>query len=433
MYSASAAFHQAVKNREPQKPLFVFGNAVFSDMDIDVQTGIEFDDYFNTEEDLVVGQALSNEIRFTLFNDDRHLNSYTFGEFKALLGARVASETSACSGNVKLVMGGNTYIGSSHSPYLTKNGGSVGVNFPVFGLFGFNGNVYVYGADNETAVVSSGGSVSNMPAAMKGKNYGIKGQGYYYNGNKTLHHFHDGKKDTYEFVPLGVFIAERPKAPDQIRIDMVCHDRMQKFEKDMPNIGENAFPMSAAQMLSILCSVAGVTAPAGPFPNRDATITEKPTSLDTATLRVGIGWIAEIAGGNARFNRDGNLVFDWVRSTGQAFDEHDYSEFVPCWYETPRVDMLYNRMSDNGMDNIIGSGSNAYLVQDNPFLRDLMKEDLIDKTREKRQYRKSIEDEKLSYCINEDGEINFEKLLWMSDYQNRWAAESAEWDSTHPE
>jgi hypothetical protein len=129
--------------------------------------------------------------------------------------------------------------------------------------------------------------------------------------------------------------------------------------------------MSAAQMLSTLCSAAGVTAPSGSFPNSGATITKKPTSLDTSTLRVGIGWIAEIAGGNARFDRDGNLVFDWVRSTEQAFDEHDYTDFTPYWYETPRVNKLYNRMSENGVDNVVGTGNNGYLIQDNPFLRDL--------------------------------------------------------------
>ena len=86
-------------------------------------------------------------------------------------------------------------------------------------------------------------------------------------------------------------------------------------------------------------------------------------------MRDVIGWIAEAAGSNARFDRDGYLVMDWLHTnTGQVYAETDYSEFQPYWYQTPRVDKLYNRRTADGDEKIRGNGSEGYLIQDNPLL-----------------------------------------------------------------
>ena len=90
MYPASADFHNAVKNRNPQMPLLIFPDAVFTAEDIDVNAGIEFDDLFNTEENISIGQALMNNVRFTLFNDNQLLNDYEFGEFVATIGVLIS-------------------------------------------------------------------------------------------------------------------------------------------------------------------------------------------------------------------------------------------------------------------------------------------------------------------------------------------------------
>ena len=86
MYPASQEFHQAVADGAPQKALLIFEDAVFTNDDIDVSTGISFRDYFNLEEDLAIGQAPSNEISFSLLNENRLLNEYKFGAFLATLG-----------------------------------------------------------------------------------------------------------------------------------------------------------------------------------------------------------------------------------------------------------------------------------------------------------------------------------------------------------
>ena len=67
MYPASEEFHTAVANGAHQIALMIFDSvlddskAVFTNDDINVSAGIEFNEYFNTEEDISIGKALSNE------------------------------------------------------------------------------------------------------------------------------------------------------------------------------------------------------------------------------------------------------------------------------------------------------------------------------------------------------------------------------------
>ena len=113
MYTASAAFHQAVQRGAPQRALLIFDDAFFTNEDINVEQGIEFTDTFNEETDLAIGQALSNQIRFTLFNDDSLLYGYEFGEFTATIGAKVSESTYKQRAPVVAISGSNTYYGNT--------------------------------------------------------------------------------------------------------------------------------------------------------------------------------------------------------------------------------------------------------------------------------------------------------------------------------
>ena len=116
MYNASSAFHTAVANGAPQKALLLFDDAVFTNDDIDVDAGIELDDYFNTEEDIAIGQALSNELRFNIFNDDRMLNNYSFGDFTATIGAQISTGVYTDNAQVIAYDGDNVWRGKNTSP-----------------------------------------------------------------------------------------------------------------------------------------------------------------------------------------------------------------------------------------------------------------------------------------------------------------------------
>ena len=146
--------------------------------------------------------------------------------------------------------------------------------------------------------------------------------------------------------------------------------RMSKFEKDMPSASTLgiSYPATVKTLFERLCSYFGVPYRTSTFANSGAVIDEEPDNFKNATARTVIGWIAEAAGSNARIDRDGYLVMDWVHSAGTSVNESGYTEFLPYWYQTTKVDKLYNRDTSVGEDTLYGSGSNGYLIQNNPIL-----------------------------------------------------------------
>lgn len=379
MYSASQAFHDAVRNGSEQKALLIFRDCVFTDDDICLDRGIEFHDYFNVEENIAVGQTLSNEISFSLFNDGRLLNNYEFGDFLATIGALVGTDTYQQMTNVYVVTSYAAYTGSNTYPYVRRNGVQLSVQpgFAIRSIAAYNGDVWCFGANNRYFVYrdSDGANITSqrtLNSFMKAKAAGWTGKGIFYNkDSRMLMIYQNGKRKRYEFVPLGHFTAERPNAPDVLQIDMNCYDFMQKFEEDMPdNATLNiSFPCTIRTLYEKMCIYAGVQYSAEPFINQNAVISARPDDFDNATMRDVLKWIAEAAGSNARFNRDGVLVMDWLRQTSQTFNEGAYVDFNPYWYETKKVTKLLNRSNQGESERVYGTGDEAYLIQDNPLLR----------------------------------------------------------------
>lgn len=387
MYPASNAFHTAVQNGEKQMALLIFEDAVFTDEDINMDSGIEFHDYFNTSENLSIGQTPSNEISFELFNDDRLLNNYEFGDFTATLGVYLDSSVYTKEGNVWIRTSANTYTGMSESPYLLRNGEPMGSppTFQVASLLAYDGKVWAFSASGQCAVYNdlTGAKVRwTMNRFMQNKVKRWAGLGFVYDGGKSLTDdkgrqskvlklYRDGTMDRYEFVPLGKFIGERPNAPDQIAVQMTCYDLMQRLDDDMPSSGELgiSYPITLGNLYKKICDYAGVPVRTTTFINSTATVNSEPDEFENSTMRTVIGWIAEAAGSNARVDRDGYMVMDWVRKTSQTYAEGQYSEFLPYWYQTRKVTKLYNRDTANSAQETVGSGKEAYLIQGNPFLQ----------------------------------------------------------------
>lgn len=386
MYSCSNAFHEAVKNGNEQKALLIFSDAVFTDEDISVERGIEFHDYFNTEEDLSVGQAISNEISFTLFNDDRLLNDYEFGEFLATIGVYIETTVYQQSFPVMVVtvIGNqkNTWTGADVYPYIRKNGNVVPAqpSFAVKSMLGYDGKVWAFSNDGRYAVYddATGSNITNRYSLnnfMRNKTLRWEGKGIFYNkNNRMLYIYQAGYCKRYEFVPLGWFIAKRPKAPDQIQIDMTCYDPMERFEKDMPSASEMgiSYPITIGELYVRLCNYANITYASSSFINSGAVIPEEPQDFERVTMREVLRWIAEAAGSNARFNRDGVLEMAWLKNTSQKYAATNYREFNPYWYKTKKVTKLYNRDTQESTDSIYGGGDENYLIQDNPLLRGVL-------------------------------------------------------------
>lgn len=377
MYQASEEFHDAVASGAHQIALLIFDDAVFTNADINVSDGIEFNDYFNTEEDLCIGQALSNELIFTLFNDDGLLNDYEFGDFLATIGAQIGTESYTPAGTVQVNSGSHTWVAYSSSPYLKRDGTAVASQptAPVVCMLIYNDIVYCLLSNGSTKCYkdSTGTYQSSISVNefMVNQLTGWKGKGICY-ADRILKIWQNGILKTYEFVPLGYFTAERPNVPSVIEIHFTCYDFMQKFEVDMPSAEElgMTYPATVGTLFLKMCQYVGVDYVTNSFINSNATISEEPEEFANVTMREVLGWIAELAASNARFNRDGQLVFDWLRDTDYSIDESGYREFNPYWYETTNITKLVNRASDGSYENEYGMDTNdSYLIQDNPLLK----------------------------------------------------------------
>ena len=378
MYNASSAFSQAIADGEHQIALLIFDDAVFTNDDIDVSRGITFNDYFNMSDDMAIGQALSNEISFSLFNDDGLLDDYEFGDFTATIGVQIESAGVTMPGTVNLVSGSRTWSAYSSRPYLKMNGTAVATQpaRKVKNMLAYDGILYCY-LENDTVVAyydTSNPTVKSVTLIpyMKDRLKKWENKGICYNkATRMLNIWEGSNQRTYEFVPLGRFTAERPNVPAVNAIDMTCYDFMQKFEQDMPRPNEMnmTYPTTFRNLFIKMCNYANVNYRNTTFINSTAEIVSEPEDFKSVTMREVLQWLAEAAGSNAKFDRDGYLVMDWLHDTTVSLDETGYKEFNPYWYETKTVTKLRNRSSDGSFENVTGSGSETYLIQDNPLLK----------------------------------------------------------------
>ncbi len=285
MYPVSTTLQAALAAGTPQRVLLEFTDITFSNEDIVIGTGIELNEVFSGETDIRAGLCPSSEIHFDLLNDHGQLNDFTFGTFKAWLGARIDTGTPAANAKTKVFM-------------------------------------------------------------------------------------EDGVPRTYEFTPLGVFIADRPSVVRKKILSITANDRMTLFDVPMPAPEELgiSYPTTLGELFRKMGDHLQVPYRTEAFMNGTLVIPEEPEAFCGATTRDVLSWIAEAACSIARFDRDGVLELAWFHATDRSYDEHGYTEFTPSWYETAAVDGLHVRNADSEAETVLGLENNVYLIEDNPFL-----------------------------------------------------------------
>lgn len=375
MYNCSTAFKNAVANGAKQIALLLFNDLVMDNHDIDVTNGITFNDTFNPDENICIGKTLMNKVNFRIFNENGLLNGYSFGQFKATIGALISEGVFNPVAEIHLETGSNSYDSYGQRPFLRRNGIVVGSqpNANVKCMAYRDGYVYCF-TESGCYIYEDGTGYlvsTSMNSFMINKaNVDWVKKGCALRGN-YLYVWEGVYIYTYEFVPLGYFFADRPNVGNLAEIEFDCDDRMRLADVDMPSDGALGigYPITFQDLLSALCRYIGVSLATTGFINSSATIDGRPDEFDMATIRDVIGWIAEAAATNARFNRDGNLELIWFSSTNQSFDEGQYKDYHPYWYEVEQVSKLHNRSSSDTTESTVGSGSNGYLIQDNPLLK----------------------------------------------------------------
>ena len=93
-------------------------------------------------------------------------------------------------------------------------------------------------------------------------------------------------------------------SPETYGVTVIVDAADDMYKADVEYDGADTFPLTAGEFLRRLCQRAGITLDSSTFRNSDFVIQEKPTDV---TVRELFGYIAMLAGGNARINTSGRL------------------------------------------------------------------------------------------------------------------------------
>ena len=385
MVTTSSAFTEAIRNGEPQIPLFLFDNAVMTSDDIDANSGIQFSENVMSGEDFAPGSCCSSTLDFTIINDDGEWSDFSYGEFTALLGVRTCHMKENSDAYCRISLNGNTICGDKHAPYLTLNGNAVsGADNPVKALFlladklfAFTDSGYVGFSYDGSSLTRTNFTLYDAPLIGASKNWMLSGIGFAYghkidgvttglNDENCFTIFSQNDISAYEMIPLGVFNAEKPVYSSRKSISIESFDRIVKFGKDYKS-SDFSYPTTVYGLLQRVCSVAGVPLKNATIDNGEAVIASEP-DFAGHTLRDILGYIAEISGDFARVSRDGKLELKWFSDVGVNLEQNDYSESDVGYFNTAGVDKIIIR--DIGADDVsYGSGENILYIQNNPIAK----------------------------------------------------------------
>lgn len=179
--------------------------------------------------------------------------------------------------------------------------------------------------------------------------------------------------EEYEYVPLGVFISEKPDKLKPKKISITAHDRMIKFDVSADAfLNSLSYPTTLKNIFTSLCAHVGVPASIADFPNSGKTFDSPLFRTQDVLCREVLQWIAEAACSFARISRSGVCELAWFTNTDVTFNKTansaDYYNAVVSEYQVAKIDKLQVAASEKDIGVIVGTGTNAYQIIDCPML-----------------------------------------------------------------
>lgn len=411
-YQTSTQFHNAVLSGSPNcKALLAFGDDFFNDYDIDGQSGLTFTDYFNPDEEVMIGGTPSSTLNVNIINDLGLLDTLKWDvEFPAYLGVEtvIESYSNAYGGILYASINGVVVTVDDTPPYIYCNGTALTdqPSDPVAGLWIYKDIMYAISEDGTATKYSLSGSTwtqdttyvqsAFMINKFKTEFYGrsVSFDGHYlreftFNDNvpetwgdistntwgdisvRTWGSFGNVQAQVTEYVPLGYFKTSRPKVLSSASVEIEAYDRMVKLEKIADSWFNNlAFPKSINQIIEAFCTQYGLQLDnslyVDPLPNGTLTYSSRPANIENMTAREVLSYLAEVTCSTARFTRDGKLRFDWFKTNSITipwwFEQTVYS------YDVSAITGVTIRSSEDDAGQSYGTSDNPYIITDNPLL-----------------------------------------------------------------
>jgi hypothetical protein len=172
----------------------------------------------------------------------------------------------------------------------------------------------------------------------------------------------------FEDLQMGIFIAEKPTKINDTRFKVKAYDRMIKFDKIVDDwLKTVSYPTTLKNLLTGLCSYVGVTLSNTTFLNDNFPVKFNFLGTNVKGREV-LKWIAEIAAKYAIINEQGQLKLGWYNSIVYSVNNSNYYNVKVEDYQVKKIDKLQVQVEENDIGVIVGTGNNAYVIQNNPLL-----------------------------------------------------------------
>lgn len=208
--------------------------------------------------------------------------------------------------------------------------------------------------------------------------------------------------DLIESIKFGKYTVVNPYTKGSTIIVTAVDDM---YKADMPYDTALSFPATIGAMLRDSCSATGISLDSSEFPNNNFIVSEKPNGY---THRQIIGFIAMIAGGNARINQSGYLEIlsydllklldggnftEWIHentvdggslnpwTTGIFISGGEFSDFkkyhiLSDWLNDPKIDTddivitgVQTSYTEENVEKNLLIGSEGYVIKiENPLI-----------------------------------------------------------------
>lgn len=171
--------------------------------------------------------------------------------------------------------------------------------------------------------------------------------------------------DTVEYLSIGLFTVEEVIKNDY-KITLNCVDRMYKAEKEFVN--NLMFPTTILDILQSACEQSNITLATTNFANANYVIPNEPV-FDNITCRTIFAQVAELAGGYAVINRQGELeILTLGNIPVRNITKDHYIDFKRDEVGIGKIDRVIVKVGEETSEQ--GIGDNIYTIVDNMFVQD---------------------------------------------------------------
>ena len=193
----------------------------------------------------------------------------------------------------------------------------------------------------------------------------------------------DADNSTWIPCPMGVYVFETPEQTFSNTIKLRAFDMMQDLDA-IADSWFNNLPWSSGisiqQLFVLLANQCGkVVTISSSTVNRTITFTQRPFVSDNYTYRDILGWLAEVTGSVARFDRDGSIVLSWYKAARIGNNTYTINanqsgsgvfKVVKGEYSVAAITGINVQCFEIDGTVPVGSAGSVYEICGNPFIND---------------------------------------------------------------